>query len=52
MPPSLSDPKTSVRVKGVITVGKVFRKIVQRIVESTVARAIYDWLKHLFEDNE
>ena len=52
MPASLSDPNATVRVKGVIAVGKIFRKIIQRIVESTIARAIYDWLKHLFEDSD
>ena len=49
---SLSDPTALVLVKGVIAMGKFFRKFVKRIVESTAARAIYDWLKHLFDEDD
>ena len=49
---SLSDPTAVIPGKGVIAMGKFFRKFVKRIVESTVARAIYDWLKHLFDEDD
>lgn len=28
------------------------RKIIKRIVEGVIVRAIYDWFKHLFEDSD
>ena len=31
---------------------KCVRKSVKRIVESVIARAIYDWLKHLFDEDD
>ena len=38
--------------KGVIAMGKLFKAIVKRIVESDVAHLIYDWLKHLFDEDD
>ena len=32
--------------------GKILKRIVQKIVESELIRSIYDWLKHLFEDDD
>lgn len=49
---SLSDPKAVVQGKGVRTMGKIFRRIVKKIVESEVIRSIYDWLKHLFDEDD
>lgn len=51
MPPSLSDPNASVRVKGVTSLNKI-RKLIKRIVEGVIARFIYDVLKHLFKDSD
>ena len=49
---SLSDPNASVRVKGVTTMLKIILEVLKRIVESVVARSIYDWFKALFKDND
>ena len=49
---SLSDPKAVVQGKGVRTMGKILKELVKKIVESAIARSIYDWFKHLFEDND
>ena len=48
---SLSDP-SFFWAKGVITVLKIILEVLKRIVESVVARSIYDWLKHLFKDDD
>jgi hypothetical protein len=52
IPASLSDPKAVVPGKGVIAMGKLFKVIVQKIVAGTVSRLIYDWLKHLFDEDD
>ena len=49
---SLSDPTVVVLGKGVIMMLKIILEALKRIVESVVARSIYDWLKHLFEDDD
>ena len=51
IPPSLSDPNASVRVKGVTALDKI-NKFVKRIVEGVIVRFIYDVLKHLFKDDD
>ncbi len=52
MPASLSDPTAVVRGEGVIAMGKILKELLKKIVESAVARSIYDWFKHLFEDDD
>ncbi len=56
---SLSDPKAVVPGKGVIAVKKPrkrvkkrVKKLVKRIVEGVIVRAIYDWFKSFFQDND
>lgn len=38
--------------KGVITVLKIVLEILKKIVESVIARSIYDWFKSFFRDND
>ena len=38
--------------KGVIMVLKLFIEVLKKIVEGVIIRAIYDWFKSIFEDND
>ena len=49
---SLSDPTAVIQGEGVIAMGKIFRKIVKKIAEDVIVRAICDLLKQLFLDND
>lgn len=49
---SLYDPKAVVPGKGMIAMGKLFKVIVKKIVASEIVRSIYDWLKHLFDEDD
>ena len=56
---SLSDPTAVILGKGVIAVKKPrkrvkkrVKRLVKRIVEGVIIRAIYDWFKSFFQDND
>ena len=49
---SLSDPKALIQGEGVIAMGNLFRRLFKKIVESVIVRIIYDWLKHLFDEDD
>ena len=49
---SLSDPKALIQGEGVIAMGNLFRQLFKKIVESVIVRIMYDWLKHLFDEDD